>query len=160
MGEKKKNQMELVKPRPQNRSQRKLWHSAFAVDEAQCSSPPPPDSCQLFGMPHHPGEEELDVLWSPGSSEPPVCRVGKSFRSQAPMASQAPGRRLPCHHAGAPSLMPSLRSIQPPSNLSPPREQCLIQIFSSPGASVDLCPIRNKSEHILLCDTDIVFLFR
>lgn len=98
-------------------------------------------------------------------SEPLECCVGKSFCSQIPAASQIPGRRLPWHRTGsfllaAGSLVPSLRSIQPPSNLSPPRQQCVVQTFSLPGASVDSCPPRSKSERILVCDTDILISFR
>lgn len=49
--------------------------------------------------------------------------------------------------AGA--LVPSLGSIQPPSNLSPSRDKRIVP-----------CPMRSKRECVLLCDIDIFISFR
>lgn len=143
----KKNQIALAEPGPQHISLR--WHSAFAVDEAQHSSPP--DSCQLSRVPHCPREKQLraEPLGFCRACAVQLWELTLQLKSRGMLQITCSQQTLlPLHWQLIPalgSLLPSLCSIQPPYNLSPWREQCVVQSFSLPGTSMDSCPTRSKS---------------
>lgn len=137
---------------PQHTRQRKL--PALEVDEAHCSSSRWLPA--LWGAPALLRSRYGHAWVTQELPEALVCGVGRSFCSPAPVASQIPSRRLPAllqqHPAGC-RLSPAKSLLHAASRQSVPTEgaMCCPDLFLLPGASVDSCRMRSKSESLFLC---------
>lgn len=112
-------------------------------------------------VPHYPREKQLQADPLGFCRACAVPRWGLTLQRRARGVLQITRSQqtlLPLYWQHVPAigfLLPSLCSIQPPDNLSPWREQCAVQSFSLPRTSMDSCPTRSKSGHILLHDGGI-----